>query len=518
MKWVFFLCGLSFLLFGTCRSANIVAYMPLPFYSHQTAFKPLWLELAKKGHKITLIQSQVVVENNENITHILLNDTYRIMNKGKMFDNLGKGQSIVTVLLAALSSQVEVMEYQLSHPGVQDLLKGENKVDLFFTEFLATYGIPLRRKLNASMIGLVSMDSSIHGHLYVGNPTHPVMYPDKDMPFYPALTFKERVIDTFFWVAFKLLMDFIFNPMMERVAAKCLGEVDPLEDIAKEVSLLFINANPLFNAVRPLGPKTVNIGGGLHLLEPQPLPRDLQDYLDNAEYGVIYFSLGSNINSKQLPNITKKIILETFSQLPYKILWKFNEEIPGKSNNVKVMKWIPQQDVLRHKNVKLFITQGGLQSMEEAIFNYVPMLALPFYGDQNSNARKMAAKGIGLTLDYKKLNVESFKSAILEVLDNSRYRETTKELADLVMDQPMTGLEKAVWWTEYVLRHGRTEHFRDRSVDTPWYQFLLLDVISFVLAAAAVAIYVFVKTLRLLKWSVCKLHKTLTDGKKTKTN
>uniref|UniRef100_V5H0D5 Ecdysteroid UDP-glucosyltransferase n=1 Tax=Anoplophora glabripennis TaxID=217634 RepID=V5H0D5_ANOGL len=202
MKWVFFLCGLSFLLFGTCRSANIVAYMPLPFYSHQTAFKPLWLELAKKGHKITLIQSQVVVENNENITHILLNDTYRIMNKGKMFDNLGKGQSIVTVLLAALSSQVEVMEYQLSHPGVQDLLKGENKVDLFFTEFLATYGIPLRRKLNASMIGLVSMDSSIHGHLYVGNPTHPVMYPDKDMPFYPALTFKERVIDTFFLGSF----------------------------------------------------------------------------------------------------------------------------------------------------------------------------------------------------------------------------------------------------------------------------------------------------------------------------
>lgn len=438
------------------------------------------------------------------------------MSKGNLFDNLGKGQPIITVLTSVIKSLYETMEYQLTHPEVQDLLRGEKKVDLFFTEFLATFGLGLGRKLNASMIGLISMDSSINGHVYAGNPTHPIMYPDRDMPFYPALNFKERVVNTFFWLAFKFLIYFIINPMQEEFFTKHLGVDTPLEDMAKEISLLLINANPLFNAVRPMGPKTINIAGGVHLLQPQPLPKDLQDYLDNAKDGVIYFSLGSSINSKQMPDITKKVILETFSQLPNKILWKFDEEIVGKSDNVKIMKWIPQQDVLRHKNVKLFITQGGLQSMEEAIFNYVPMIALPFYGDQLSNSRKMAAKGFGLTLDHKKLNVKAFHGAILEVLNNPQYRDTTKELADLVMDQPMTGLEKAVWWTEYVLRRGQTEYFRDPSVDTPWYQFLLLDVMSFFLVAVAVAIYVFIKIVQLLKWLVCKLYNTLTKRKKRK--
>lgn len=58
--------------------------------------------------------------------------------------------------------------------------------------------------------------------------------------------------------------------------------------------------------------------------------------------------------------------------------------------------------------------------MEEAIFNYVPMIVLPFYGDQHNNADKMVARGCGLQLDHTKLDVKSFKTAILEVLNNSK--------------------------------------------------------------------------------------------------
>ncbi|KAJ8959918.1 hypothetical protein NQ317_010523 [Molorchus minor] len=60
-----------------------------------------------------------------------------------------------------------------------------------------------------------------------------------------------------------------------------------------------------------------------------------------------------------------------------------------------------------------------------------------------------------------------------------RYKENIKIVADIIQDQPMTGLEKAVWWTEYVLRHGNTEHLRNPIVDLPLYKYLLLDVLSF---------------------------------------
>jgi glucuronosyltransferase len=41
-----------------------------------------------------------------------------------------------------------------------------------------------------------------------------------------------------------------------------------------------------------------------------------------------------------------------------------------------------QRDLLEHPKIKLFITQGGHQSMEEAIHCKVPVLVIPFLGDQ----------------------------------------------------------------------------------------------------------------------------------------
>lgn len=45
----------------------------------------------------------------------------------------------------------------------------------------------------------------------------------------------------------------------------------------------------------------------------------------------------------------------------------------------------------------------------------------------------------------------------------------------------MTGLEKAVWWTEYVLRNNGTKFFENSAASVPLYQYLLLDVIGFLL-------------------------------------
>lgn len=87
---------------------------------------------------------------------------------------------------------------------------------------------------------------------------------------------------------------------------------------------------------------------------------------------------------------------------------------------MKISKWLPQQDVLRHKNIKLFITQGGLQSLEEAISCRVPLLAIPFFADQVNNADRVVSLGIGQQLDFGALTKEVLKSAILEVIGNER--------------------------------------------------------------------------------------------------
>lgn len=117
----------------------------------------------------------------------------------------------------------------------------------------------------------------------------------------------------------------------------------------------------------------------------------------------------------------RKVLTEVFSELPYQVLWKFEaNHLEGQPKNVKISKWLPQQDLLGHPNIKLFITQGGLQSLEESVTNGVPLLAIPFFADQFINAGRIEALGIGLQLDFSTLTKESFKSSILEVAENKR--------------------------------------------------------------------------------------------------
>jgi glucuronosyltransferase len=75
--------------------------------------------------------------------------------------------------------------------------------------------------------------------------------------------------------------------------------------------------------------------------------QDLQNFLDEAKYGVIYFSLGSTARSDHLPEEKRRAFLQAFSELPQKILWKWeSDSLPGQPANVKAAKWLPQQDVL----------------------------------------------------------------------------------------------------------------------------------------------------------------------------
>jgi hypothetical protein len=75
--------------------------------------------------------------------------------------------------------------------------------------------------------------------------------------------------------------------------------------------------------------------------------QDLQNFLDEAQDGVIYFSLGSTLRSDHMAEEKIRAFLEAFSELPQNILWKWeSDSLPGKPPNVKTGMWLPQQDIL----------------------------------------------------------------------------------------------------------------------------------------------------------------------------
>ncbi|KAJ8954683.1 hypothetical protein NQ318_011375 [Aromia moschata] len=247
----------------------------------------------------------------------------------------------------------------------------------------------------------------------------------------------------------------------------------------------------------PLVPSMIEIGG-FHVAPPKKLPKDLQDYLDNASEGVIYFSLGSNLKKK------RDMLLRVFSKLKEKVLWKWEDDIlPGQPPNVKLGKWFPQQDILAHPNVKVFITHGGLLSTTETIYHGVPILAIPVFADQHDNAANAVKNGYALSLAYHDPNFseENLLHLLKELLYNPTYRDNVKQRSKLFHDRPQKPMDAAVYWVEYVVRNRGASHLKVAGVGMPWYKYHLVDVIAFLAGVTMSTVLLLCLGIR---WLLCR--------------
>lgn len=79
----------------------------------------------------------------------------------------------------------------------------------------------------------------------------------------------------------------------------------------------------------------------------------MQTILDEAQQGVILFSLGTITSDDALNPDLRTVLIRTFEKIPQRVLWKFNGKIDGLSNNVLLRKRFPQKEILG-KYRKLF--------------------------------------------------------------------------------------------------------------------------------------------------------------------
>lgn len=187
--------------------------------------------------------------------------------------------------------------------------------------------------------------------------------------------------------------------------------------------------------------------------------------------------MGSHIQSKHFPSDKRDAFLKVFSQLKQRVLWKFEDtSIPDIPSNVLIRSWMPQNDILAHRNVKLFITHGGLLGTTEALYHGKPIVGIPIFGDQLMNVQKAVRSGYGLQLDYELINEASVREVIETVLTNGSFTEKAREISGWYHDKPMTAAETAVFWTEYVIRHRGAVQLQSPAVELKSWQYHLLDV------------------------------------------
>ena len=90
------------------------------------------------------------------------------------------------------------------------------------------------------------------------------------------------------------------------------------------------------------------------------------------------------------------------------------------SDNVKLMSWLPQNDILGHPKTRLFIGHAGINGILESTYHGVPMILAPFFGDQFYNANTMKQSGLAEVVNLWSMSSEEFVSLIQKVLSDPR--------------------------------------------------------------------------------------------------
>ncbi|XP_069682304.1 UDP-glycosyltransferase UGT5-like [Periplaneta americana] len=492
MKSIALLITIITLSTSLVTGARILALLPYIGKSHFDVFEPYVKELAARGHQVTVLSHFPQKQPIANYTDISLVGSIPIDATDRLDMNKASGITMIQTAVKEISEFYKSCDRMLSFQSVQELLESKEVFDAIITETFATdCFLPFVHKFNAPNIAISSCVMFPWSNDRMGNPDNPSYIPTHGLWFSDRMNFGERVLNVIMNQFLKTLHCVLEGIVGQGYASKHFGDDIPwLSDIARNTRLLLVNSHFSLNRPRPLIPGIVEIGG-IHIKSPKKLPKDLEDYLNGAEHGVILFSMGSMIRADTLPVEKRNAFLQAFSELPQRIVWKWeSENVPGQPKNVKTLKWIPQFDVLNHPKVRLFMGHGGLLGTIEAVYAGVPMVGIPMVGDQPMNIKAVVTSGMGVYLGYSNITKESVLYALHTVLDQPSYRENAKRMSQIYQDRPMSAMDTAIYWTEYVIRHKGAPHLRTAALDLPWYQYLLLDVLAVITIMVIALLYI----------------------------
>ncbi|XVF61586.1 hypothetical protein PTKIN_Ptkin08bG0141800 [Pterospermum kingtungense] len=117
------------------------------------------------------------------------------------------------------------------------------------------------------------------------------------------------------------------------------------------------------------------------------------------------------------------VVMGEFAVLPK----EFMEEIKDRGF---ITSWCPQEKVLSHPAVCVFLTHCGWNSVSEAISEGVPLICWPFFADQQTNCRYGCTTwGIGMEInpDVKREGVKGLVKEMMEGENGKRMRQKALE-------------------------------------------------------------------------------------------
>jgi UDP:flavonoid glycosyltransferase YjiC (YdhE family) len=158
---------------------------------------------------------------------------------------------------------------------------------------------------------------------------------------------------------------------------------------------------------------------------------------------LVYVTFGSVAGSFAQALPVYDAAMRAVAELPVRVLLTVGrdldlDELPDPPDNLRVERWVPQQDVLGHAAAA--VVHGGSGSTLGAIAAGVPVVVVPLFADQPQNARRVAEVGAGVAVEPNREDADAtigqLRDAIRTVLDEPSYGQRARALADELRAEP----------------------------------------------------------------------------------
>ncbi|KAF6213838.1 hypothetical protein GE061_011560 [Apolygus lucorum] len=261
----------AFLALRASDAASILGFLPFHGTSHNMNMVPLFVELAKRGHNVTMAGFHPPKMPVSNLEMIQFKTAARVGLKAYRSANDYENPNHMTTMRL----------FQTLYPMYDDNIGINNnfsdifnkRYDLLIVEmFESDLFMGFVSKIDAPFIIIHNCEPFPWHRLTLGDPLAPSVIPQVFGQRASRMDFAGR-----FWNTVEIL-ELLFEyrtamlPRAQAIAEKYLGPLPPLREVTKNASLYFTNTHSSLFGSRAMNPSTIEIGG-LHVTAPKSLPK-----------------------------------------------------------------------------------------------------------------------------------------------------------------------------------------------------------------------------------------------------
>ncbi|CAL8137632.1 unnamed protein product [Orchesella dallaii] len=467
---------------------NILFFTGCGSYSQRISVWPLVAALTEKGHQVTFLSAFESKNPHPNVFDYvpkkLKNWATNTMDTLNVYELRKKGALLPFWFIGAPTFGITICEEIYSDPEAIAWIKS-SKFDLVIIDaFMNDCAYGMAHIFNAKIILFDTTTVLPWFYDSFGIPDDTSWVSDAVFSFPNEMNFIHRVLTAAATVYWKLFRELWYLPKLEAITKKGLelDEIPSFSDIEKNTSLVFITTHYSQEHARAFPPNVIPIGGLALTGKAKPLPKDMEDFINKGKAGFVYISFGTVTEFSGFDEQIKKAFIDAVLKFPHiQFIWKLTNDIDVQlPANFLISKWVPQQDLLAHPKIKAFVTHAGLGSVTESIYHAAPLIAFPIFAEQDYNAGLVESKGVGIKMEITNLKVEDLENAILNLTTQEKYKKQMQKVSKIFRERPMTALQTALWWTEYVLKNDDTDYLKPSSMNQSWWVRRQVDVWLFI--------------------------------------